>query len=163
MSNSSQYASSVGSARSDRDPNRADPMHEFMEIAKQTRLMALATQGELVTTHAHIKRFERQLEAERDARLRLERDVQGALADTKRTLHALREELATLASTIYQLAPRAPPLPSCVQLLMACTAVTCPQAGPAAAAVDARDGRGAVGPRCGCAAPQRSGPERAAR
>lgn len=47
-------------------------MHEFMEIAKQTRLMALATQGELVTTHAHIKRFERQLDIERDARMRLE-------------------------------------------------------------------------------------------
>jgi hypothetical protein len=47
-------------------------MHEFMEIAKQTRLMALATQGELVTTHGHIKRFERQLEQEREARMRVE-------------------------------------------------------------------------------------------
>jgi hypothetical protein len=47
-------------------------MHEFMEIAKQTRLMALATQGELVTTHGHIKRFERQLEQEREARVRME-------------------------------------------------------------------------------------------
>ena len=52
--------------------HRTDPMQEFVEIAKQTRLMALATQGELVTTHSHIKRFERQLDVEREARLRLE-------------------------------------------------------------------------------------------
>lgn len=105
VSASSQYASSVGSARSE----RSDPMHEFMEIAKQTRLMALATQGELVTTHSHIKRFERLLDTEREARQRFESEVQNAMSDTRRTIHSLREELAALASTIYKISPHANP------------------------------------------------------
>ena len=51
-------------------------------------------------------RLERMVDAERDARIRLEKDFEAMMSETRRTVHALREELASVATTIYQLAPR---------------------------------------------------------
>ncbi len=96
-------------------------MHEFMEIAKQTRLMAMATQSELVNQHGHIKRFEKMLEQEREARVRLEvtlfacphsergqTEFATSVADSRRTINLLREEIAAMSTIIHQLSSRDP-------------------------------------------------------